>query len=145
MSGLYSNDIKIVDLADEILLMILNKLDQIDVLHSVVHVNRRFQELALDPLYIRDLHLSDMSNLKSLFDSTLPFDRESISRLSEEILPQIHHLVQKLTIEQCLAKHVLGMNYPQLYSLSLMHFEEEILYQYLTGNIFDFIRFSRET
>jgi hypothetical protein len=35
---------------------------------------------------------------------------------------------------------LLAANYPQLYSLSLINFQEEILYQYLTGMAFNFVR-----
>ncbi|CAF5010034.1 unnamed protein product, partial [Rotaria socialis] len=45
----------ILDLPDEMLLCILNKSNNINVLYSLVDVNERFDRLALDSIYIRGL------------------------------------------------------------------------------------------
>ena len=57
MSTVDINDINILDLPDEILLAIINKLNMIDILYSLVDVNQRFDRLVLDPLYIHHLDL----------------------------------------------------------------------------------------
>ena len=45
-----NNEINILDLPDEILLSILNKLNNIDILYSLVDVNQRFDRLALNSI-----------------------------------------------------------------------------------------------
>src|SRR5271169_1904267 len=56
MSNLYRNSMNILDLPDEMLCAILNKLNMVDVFYSLVDVNERFDRLVLDPLYIHHHH-----------------------------------------------------------------------------------------
>ena len=56
-----------------------------------------------------------------------------LSKICEKILPQIHDNVNKLTIEQNSMERILTFNYRQLYSLSLVNFEKQRLFQYLKG------------
>jgi len=49
------NDINILDLPDEMLRAIFNKLNMLDMLYSLVDVNQRFDRLVLDYLYIHHL------------------------------------------------------------------------------------------
>ena len=44
-----NDNINILDLPDEMLLVIFNKLNMIDVLSSLVDVNERFNRLVFDP------------------------------------------------------------------------------------------------
>jgi hypothetical protein len=55
MNIIYSNDINILDLPDEILRTIINQLNTTDIFYSLVGVNQRFDRLALDSLYIHHL------------------------------------------------------------------------------------------
>ncbi|CAF2668198.1 unnamed protein product [Rotaria sp. Silwood2] len=115
------------DLPDEILLRILNKLNNIDILYSLVNVNQRFDRLALDSIYIRDLDftVNDISEECHQF-----FDRFSTS-----ILPRIHHQIKKLTLEQFSIERLLYIvDYPQLYSLSLVFSQPETIFKYLIGD-----------
>jgi hypothetical protein len=131
----YSNNKNILDLPDEILLIIFNKLNLIDVLYSLVDVNSRFDRLAFNPLYIDDLDMTTiMINNNSIHNQTFSIDNQVLSRICQKILPRIDHQIHKLTVEECSMKPILlAANYPQLYSLSLINFHEKILYQYLTG------------
>jgi hypothetical protein len=134
MNNLNNNDHNILDLPDEILFILFKKLNTTDVLHSLVDVNRRFDRLVLDSLYIRDLDMTDIITINSLYDQTSSIDTQILSKICSKILPRIHHQVHKLTVEQYSMKQILlAANYHQLYSLSLINFEEKILYQYLTG------------
>jgi hypothetical protein len=135
-----NNHLILIDLPDEILFIILKKLNTVDAFYSFVDVNRRFNRLALDSQYVRDLDLTTKKNIDSMDDKTSPIDIQFLSRICEQILPRIHHHVQKLIVEQDLMKQVLlAGNYPQLYSLSLVNVQEEILYQYLTGIVFKLV------
>jgi len=151
MSALYqldmntskNNHLNILDLPDEILFIILRKLNMVDVLYSLVDVNQRFDRLVLDSLYTNDLDMTTITTINAVYDQTFSIDTQVLSRICGRILSRIHHQVHKLTIEQYSMKRILGAaNYPQLYSLSLINFQEEILYQYLRGILFNFVRFN---
>jgi len=140
----YSNNKYILDLPDEILLIIFKKLNIIDVLYSLVDVNQRFDRLALNPLYIHDLDMTTIMTNNSIYNQTFSIDTQVLSRICQKVLPRIDHQIHKLTVEECSMKPILlAANYPQLYSLSLINFHEEILYQYLTGIVFIFVRIER--
>ncbi|CAF1206246.1 unnamed protein product, partial [Rotaria sordida] len=124
----------ILDLPNEILFIIFNKLKTVDALYSLMDINERFDRLVLDALHIHDLDTTNMT-IKSYYDRTFSIDNHVLDRICEKILPQIHHQLNELTVEQNSMERILfTFNYPQLYSLSLVNFQEEILLQYLTGN-----------
>ena len=111
----------------------------IDVLYSLVDVNERFDQLVFDPLYIHNLDMT----IKSLSDDTSLIHDEILERICEKILPRIHDEVNKISVEPNSIKRILhAVNYPRLYTLSLINFEEEILLHYLTGMLFNFDRFN---
>jgi hypothetical protein len=144
MNPTNNSRLNILDLPDEILLNIFNQLNMADVLYSLVDVNQRFNQLVFDPLYIRNLDLTSMT-MKSFFDRTFSIDNYILDRICQNILPRIHHQVNELTIEQHSMKRVLHtINYPQLYSLSLIDFQDKKLLEYLTGILFivDFVCFN---
>ncbi|CAF1217742.1 unnamed protein product [Rotaria sordida] len=102
----------------------------VDVLYSLVDANERFDRLILDPFYIHDLDMS----IKPMSNDNSSIDNQILDRICEKILPRIYHQVEKLTVELHSMKRILStINFPQLYSLSLVNFEEEILLQCLTG------------
>jgi hypothetical protein len=139
MDSLNKSHLTILDLPNEILLIIFNKLNMVDVLYSLVDVCERFDQLVLDPLRIRNLDMTSLT-MKSFFDRTYSIDNQVLDRICETILPRIHRQVNELTVEQQSIERVLhAFNYPQLYSLSLMNFQAEKLYKLLTGRLFDFI------
>jgi hypothetical protein len=112
--------LNILDLPDEILLCILNELNNIDIIGSLVDVNQRFDRLALDSIYIRDLDFraNDKSQEYHQF-----FDRCCTS-----ILPRIHHQINILTFGQLSIERLLhDVDYPQLRSLSLVFCQQETI------------------
>ncbi|CAF1035892.1 unnamed protein product [Adineta steineri] len=130
------NYLNILDIPDEILFLIFQKLNAVEVFSTLEDVNQRFHRLAIDPLLIRDLNMTTITNINSFYDQNSLMDSKVLSRICKKILPQIHTQVQKLTVEQDSMKEILRAgNYPQLYSLSLINCEEEILYQYLTDDL----------
>jgi hypothetical protein len=127
----------ILDLPDEILLVILNKMNMVDVLYSLVDVNQRFDRLALDPLTIRHIDMT-MKTFESVYDQTFSIDDQVLSRICDQILCRISDQINSLIVEQYSIKRILHTNnYSQLYSLSLINFEGKILDQYLTGIVFN--------
>jgi hypothetical protein len=128
-----TNNVNILDLPDEILLSIFNKLNGIDAFYSLVDVNKRFDRLVLNSLRIRTLNMTKMV-IKSYYDRTFSVDNHFLSKISKKILPRIHHQLNELIVEQNSIKHIFHTDtYPQLDSLSFVNFEKEILFQYLTG------------
>jgi hypothetical protein len=122
---------------NEILLMIFKKLNMVDVLYSLVSVTQRFDQLILNPFYIRNLDMTSMT-MKSFYDRIYSIDDQVLSKICKNILPRIHHQVNELIVEQNSMERVLHtINYPQLYSLSLIDFEAEVLLEYLTGKLFN--------
>jgi hypothetical protein len=88
----------------------------VDVFYSITDVNQRFNRLALDSHYVRDLKMSTMMNTDTLYNETSSIDTTVLSRICSNILPEIHHQVRKLTVDQNSMKAILhAANYPQLY------------------------------
>ena len=131
MNTSMNNNINILDLPNEILRIIFNKLNMINVLYSLVDINERFNRLIFDPLYVQNLDLT----VKSLFNRNSSINNQIVGRICEKILPRIHDQVNKLTCELHLIEHILlTINYSELYSLSLINCQKETFSQYLTGN-----------
>ena len=134
--------LNILDLPNEILLIIFNKLKQVDVLYSLVDVTQRFDRLVLDPLYIRNLDIISMT-IKSYYDPIYSIDYQVLSRICKNVLRRIHHQINELIVEQYSMEHILHMiNYPQLNSLSLVDFQDEVLLNSLIGKLFYFLYFN---
>ncbi|CAF3653199.1 unnamed protein product [Rotaria sp. Silwood1] len=107
----------------------------VDVLYSFVNVTQRFDQLILNPLYIHSLDMTSMT-MKSYLDRIYSIDNQLLDRICQNILPRIHHQVNELIVEQHSMEHVIHtINYPQLFSLSLIDFQEEILLNYLIDNM----------
>jgi hypothetical protein len=126
-----NNHLNIHDLPYEILLIIANELNIGDV-YLLIDIDERFSQIVLDPLYINNLDMTTIT-MKSFFNYTFSIDSQVLSRICSKILPQIHVHVNKLAIEENSMERILTVSYPQLHSLSLINFQEKILFQYLTG------------
>ncbi|CAF1508046.1 unnamed protein product [Rotaria sordida] len=109
----------------------------VDILYSLVNINERFDRLVIDPLYIHHLDMT----IELPFDEIISIYNKVFPRIYENILPRIHNQVNKLTVDSYSIKSILTVNYPQLYSLSLVDFQEEILFQYSKDILFFWVRF----
>ncbi len=135
MNTLNNNNIHMLDLPDEILLVIFNKLNRTDILYSLVDVNQRFDRLALDSFHIRDLDLTTR-----LFNDISPLNDKVLDRICESILPRIRIMINKFTLEPLSMERILGTtDYPQLHSLSLVNFQQQTLVRHITSIAFYFI------
>ncbi|CAF3900127.1 unnamed protein product [Rotaria sordida] len=120
-----NNNLNILDLPNEILLIICNKLNNVDVLYSLVDITQRFDQLVLDSFYIRNLNMTSLT-MKSFYDRIYSIDNQVLERIYKNISPRIHHQINEHIVEQYSMERVLHtINYPQLYSLTLMDFSEE--------------------
>ncbi|CAF3181904.1 unnamed protein product [Rotaria sp. Silwood2] len=103
--------IKINDLLDEILIIILEKLSNIEVLYSLIDINKRLNTIAHDSIFTSHLTLICFFN-----DFTDPLP----DRFCLQILSEIHYKVKWLDLESISMKCILLVsNYPNLYELDL--------------------------
>ena len=116
--------VDLLDLPDEILFHIFKKLDNIDVLYSLVGVNNdRLDHIS------RDKTFSDTLN----FASILP-DITIVDRFCDYILPRIHSNLKCLIVEPTsMGRILLATHYPNLTELKLFHFERNSSLRYFTG------------
>ena len=120
------------DLPNEILFIIINKLNIGDIVYSLLDLDERFAQFVYDPIYIQNLDITDMT-MNSYYKRSFSVHEQVLSRICENLLPKIRNQIKKLVIEQQSIEHILTFNYSQLYSLSFVDFNEDRLFHYLTG------------
>jgi hypothetical protein len=123
------SDIHLLNLPDEIILIILKKLNNIDVLYSLVDIkNNRLDVLAQDKYFTNTLNL--------VLSDQMIFDRFCIY-----ILPRIHGNIKYLILESLALKSILlAGSYPNLKNLKLFKFGQDIALQFFKGKLFSSIR-----
>ena len=121
-------DIRLLDLPDELLFIILKKLNNIDVLYSLLDANNGLLDiLAQEKIF------SNILNFVSI-DSISSIDHYKLDRFSSDILPRINHNVKSFTVEPISMERILlAANYPNLTELTLFNFEQKIVSYYLTS------------
>ncbi len=123
------------DLPDEILMIILKKLNNAEALHSLIGVNKRLNRILHDPIFTS--HLSLMSGLSN--SSIYPLPDPILDRFCSQILPEVHDKIRWLYLESSSMKRILlSTNYPNLYGLALFAIEEETAIHLFTGKLFYF-------
>ncbi|CAF4626468.1 unnamed protein product [Rotaria socialis] len=129
--------IQLNDLPDEMLMMIFKKLSNVEVLDSLIDVNKRLAQIASDSTFTNYLPL-----IKSMSNGHIyPLDDSILDRFCLQILPEIHQKIKWLDLESTSMERVLlNTNYPNLAGLSLYNIHEETLTHLLT----DEIRFTRD-
>ena len=117
------SNVHLLDLPTEILFIILKKLNNIDVLYSLLDINNgRLDILAQDKIFTNILNFVDIDNI-SLID-----------RFCIDILPRIHHNVKYIILELVFMERILlATVYPNLTELKLFNFEQQIALKYFTG------------
>ncbi|CAF4635058.1 unnamed protein product [Rotaria sp. Silwood2] len=127
--------VELNDLPDEILLMILKKLNSISLLYSLIGVNKRLDTIVRDPIFTR--HLKLMRHFSN--DSIEPLSDAILSRLCSKILLEIRNQVQWLDLEaSSIERILLATNYPNLYGLGLFNLDTETALSLFYGEIFPF-------
>ncbi|CAM4843830.1 unnamed protein product [Rotaria magnacalcarata] len=117
------SNVHLLDLPNEVLLIILRKLNNIDVLYSLLDINnRRLDILAQDKIFTDVLNFVDIDNM-SLID-----------RFCIDILPRIHDNIKSIILEPVLMEPILlATVYPNLTELKLFNFKQQIVSKYFTG------------
>jgi hypothetical protein len=122
------SDVHLLDLPDEILLIILKKLNNIDILYSLWNINNeRLNTLAQEKIF------SDILNFESI-DNISSIDRFKLDRFCIDILPGIHDNVKYFILKQVLMERILlATDYPNLTKLKLSNFKKEMILHYFTS------------
>jgi hypothetical protein len=119
--------VKLTDILDEMLLLILNKLTNIQVLYSLIGVNIRLDKIASDPFFTK--HLTFLTRSSNGFTNL--FDNSMFNRFCSEILPRIHCKIKWLTLEPlCMERILLAADYSNLQVLSLFNVERETIVRF---------------
>jgi len=126
------SSVHLLDLPNEILSIILRKLDNVNVLYSLFAViNERFDRLLQNNVSANTLHLVSIS---STDDEISSLDEPVLNRFCTNILPRIHPNVTHLTLESMSMERILlAGNYPNLTYLKLFNFGKEIALYYFKG------------
>ncbi len=118
------SNIHLLDLPNEIVLIILKKLDNMDLLYSLFGINNeRLDILIQDRVFTNILNFvtSSMTDVK-------------LDRFCSYILPRSHHCIKKLILDATSMKRILlAGDYPNLTYLELLNFEQEINFRYFKG------------
>ncbi|CAF3414452.1 unnamed protein product [Rotaria socialis] len=127
-----SSLIQLNDLPTEIVLIILKYLSNVDVLYSLMGVNKRFNKIVhnhtftdhLDLFRIVPKHLIEMISTSKY--CILPLLDPILGRFCSEILPEIHDKIKFLNLESFSMERVLlATTYPDLFGLGLYGIEGE--------------------
>ena len=123
------SDVHLLHLPDEILIIILKKLGNTDVLYSLFGIkNQRIDALVADDVFTSILNFVEPSVIDVKLD-----------RFCTSILPQKHHCIRKLILyTRYMERILLTGDYPNPNSLELYNFEQEIVCRYFTGMHFWF-------
>ncbi|CAF1432737.1 unnamed protein product [Rotaria sordida] len=110
------------DLSDKILIYILKKLSNIDVLYSLFGVNKRLNKIVCNSIFTNHLTL-----LKSSLNyCVLSLSDRILDRFCVQILPEIHNKIKWLDLEPfSMERILLAVNYPNLYGFGLYNIQEE--------------------
>ena len=129
------SDIHLLDLPNEMLVSILTKLDNVDVLYSLFNINNyRLHTLTTSDVFTNTLKFVTASSTTDGYQS---ISDTIIDRFCMKILSQINVRVQCLVLEPtCMERILLATQYSQLIRLKIYTFRQEILLRYFTGNYF---------
>ena len=122
--------VALLDLPEEILLMIMSKMSNVDVLHSLVGTCEKLDRLARDLVHTRSIDFTEMTSndeIRSLSD-------EMLNRFCGNILPRIHQNIECLTVESSSIHRLFqSINYPKLFKLILAEVDLQSVCEYFNG------------
>jgi len=122
--------VNILDLCDEILLVILNKLSNINVLYSLIGVNRTLDRLAQDITFTQSIDLVGISSNEHI-DS---INKSILDRFCVDIIPRIQHNIECLILDPLSIDRVLCIgNYSKLHKLTLVNLQLEVASRIFNG------------
>ena len=130
------NRLNLVDLPNEIFLMVMKKLNMNDVLYSLVDVHERWNDLVLNPLYVRRVDLTCVKVTPS-DDWIYSTDDHVVERICRDVFPRINDQVKELRVDQhALARVLHATSYPQLESLALIDIDDQVYLEFMRSKFF---------
>lgn len=125
---------KINDLPDEILMTILKKLSNVEVLYSLIGATEQLDRMARDSMFVDKLPLFQHPP----DDCICPLPHSILDRFRFEVLPQIHHRIKWLDLESTsMEKILLATNYPSLCGLALYRIDVDKTVSLFTGKLLE--------
>ena len=115
--------VHLLQLPDEILLNIMKKLSNVDVLYSLLDINNgRLNILAQENTFTNILKFVSID------------DNSIIDRFCIDILPRIRHNVKCFILYPVIIERILlATDYPNLTELQIVHFQRKITLNYFTS------------
>jgi hypothetical protein len=125
------SNITLLDLPNEILLIILKKLNNMDVLYSLLNVdNQRLDMIVREEAFTKSLNF--VSTTKT--DDVLSIADSILNRFCINILPKIDYNIKSLILESgSMERILLAADYPNLTELKLYNVNDNVLSRYFTG------------
>jgi len=119
--------VNLLDLPDELLLIIFNKLGSADVIYSLLNSTQRLDRIVRSIDYTKAINLSEI-------------DSDKIDRFCVELLPQIHDRIRIMTLESSSIERILcAAQFPHLNSIALVGFSPDVLLHYFKSKSIDLI------
>ena len=123
--------VDLLDLPEEILLLIISKISNVNVLHWFVDASVKLDRLARDFVHTRSIDLTETTSN----DEIRPLSNEMLDRFCERILPQIHQNIESITMESSSIHRIFqSIDYPKLFKLILPQIDLESVSEYFNGN-----------
>ncbi|CAF4406664.1 unnamed protein product, partial [Rotaria magnacalcarata] len=118
--------VHLLDLPNEILFLILKKLDNIDVLYSLFGINnQRLDIIAQEQIFSNILNFVSISQST---DEICSISDSMLNRFRIDVLPRIQQNVKSLSVESASIECILGAGiYPNLTELKIFNFNREIV------------------
>lgn len=121
------SNLNLVDLPDEMLIYILNKLENVDVLYSFYGINNN----RLERLVRSEKFSSKLKFTANVVDETKVFDQ-----FCDFLLREIHFNVESLTVQLEYLERIFAVShYPKLSQLEILNFRGDQFLRYLSGRI----------
>lgn len=140
------SSIRLTDLPDEILMIIFQKLKNIELLYYLTDVNPRLDCILNESIFTNRLvllrfisgHLVDSKSLVSC--RAYPLLDPILDRFCERILPKINIKIRWLELESTSMERVLhAANYPNLFGFALYNIQTERALEIFSGKMFHFV------
>ena len=124
----------LLDLPNEILFLIFKKLDNVDVLYSLLDINnQRLDILAHQQIFSTILNFVSTSDIN---DDISSIPNSMLDRFCVSILPRVHENVKSLIIEPMSMERILCAGaYPNLTELKVFNFNKEFVSRHLISKI----------
>ena len=128
--------VQLMDLPDEILMIIFKKLNNTEVLYSLMDVSMRLNQIIVDPIFTNQISLIKCNSLSRLISA---LSNIVLDRFCSQILPRIYHKIKWLNLETLSMERILlAADYCSLSQLDIFLMDEKADIQFFTGKIFDF-------